>query len=206
MSLEDDLSRIHKAEVVLGNIYIGKDGRKRISVKIDGVWTTRQYAKLLMEQKADRPLSRSETVDHEDNDKSNDDPNNLQILSRAKNAAKAHIGVSDYTRLRRSTDDLRASVIGEKNPAAHFSDSEVVHFRELVKSGNITRDELVKQLGSSDRTVRNMLNGSSYSHLPGYISAGPPGRGSIVIDEVIISKIKELKLSGLSNRAIGREI
>src|SRR5687767_8198058 len=66
-----------------------KDGRKRITIyEDDGTTHSMQYCKYLMECKLGRKLTKDETVDHIDDDKTNDDINNLQILSRADNTAK----------------------------------------------------------------------------------------------------------------------
>jgi hypothetical protein len=46
------------------------------------------YSKYLMNLKENRILSSSEEVDHIDNDKTNDDINNLQIITRKQNKQK----------------------------------------------------------------------------------------------------------------------
>lgn len=48
------------------------------------------YAKYLMCIKMGRILTRQEEVDHIDNDKTNDDINNLQIITQAENTYKHH--------------------------------------------------------------------------------------------------------------------
>lgn len=50
---------------------------------------TVSYPKILMEIKLDRILGKNETVDHIDEDFNNNDYSNLQILTRAENAAKS---------------------------------------------------------------------------------------------------------------------
>lgn len=52
---------------------------------------TVSYPKYLLEQKLGRELEHDETADHVDEDFTNDDLNNLQVLSRAKNAKKSMI-------------------------------------------------------------------------------------------------------------------
>lgn len=69
--------------------YKRKDGRRHLCiVKADGSKTTKSYAKHLLEQELGRELVGDETADHIDEDCSNDDPGNLQILSRGQNASK----------------------------------------------------------------------------------------------------------------------
>ncbi len=70
--------------------YVGPDGRKRIQiVHDDGRHQIKSYPKYLLEQKIGRELEGDETCDHIDEDFTNDDPNNLQVLTRIQNATKA---------------------------------------------------------------------------------------------------------------------
>lgn len=69
--------------------YLRKDNRKHIViVHDDGRKQTKSYPKYLLEQKLGRELLPHETCDHEDNDFTNDDINNLQLLTRQENASK----------------------------------------------------------------------------------------------------------------------
>ena len=75
--------------------YVRKqDGRKFIVEYEEGSRKNKKSAKLysryLMEQKLGRKLTQEETVDHKDNDKTNDSIDNLQILTRVENAKKDH--------------------------------------------------------------------------------------------------------------------
>ena len=73
--------------------YTRKDGRK-IIVLYDGTRrTTKQYARVIKEMDLGRVLSESETVDHIDNDISNDSISNLQVLSRSDNAKKQALDI-----------------------------------------------------------------------------------------------------------------
>ena len=69
---------------------IDKNNKKRKTIS---------YARYLMSVKEGRILSKDEQVDHIDNDKSNDDINNLQILSYRENNIKEveHKGIKIYT-------------------------------------------------------------------------------------------------------------
>lgn len=69
--------------------YTRKDGRKHVViVHGDGRKQTKSYPRLLMEQYLGRELLPEETVDHINNDKTDDRIENLQILSLANNAKK----------------------------------------------------------------------------------------------------------------------
>jgi len=68
-------------------IYLGKDGRRRVwKTYPDGTKKITTYSRHLMEEKLGRPLTKDETVDHIDRNKSNDVIDNYKILSKSKHA------------------------------------------------------------------------------------------------------------------------
>ena len=70
--------------------YKRKDGRQHaVIVRDDGTKQTKSYPRHILETKLGRELLSEETVDHINNDFTDDNPDNLQILSRADNAKKA---------------------------------------------------------------------------------------------------------------------
>ncbi len=71
--------------------YKRKDGRKHVIIYNfeKGIRKTVSYPKYIMEKYLGRKLKKWETVDHIDGDFSNDDLENLQILSRAENIRKS---------------------------------------------------------------------------------------------------------------------
>lgn len=68
-------------------------GRAYVVLTDESKRTTMLYSRYLMQQKIGRKLDYDETVDHIDNDFTNDDISNLEIKTRAKNAAKWHVDV-----------------------------------------------------------------------------------------------------------------
>lgn len=69
--------------------YSRKDGRKHLVIVDEyGNKTTKSYPRHLMEEHLGRKLLPEETVDHINNDCSDDRLENLQILSLAENATK----------------------------------------------------------------------------------------------------------------------
>jgi len=70
--------------------YRGEDGRMGVALLIEGKSSKRQLAKVRLEVKLGRRLVLGETVDHMDEDFTNDSPSNLQVLSSGKNSAKSH--------------------------------------------------------------------------------------------------------------------
>lgn len=70
--------------------YLRPDGRKHIVIiHADKTRQTKSYPRYLLEQHIGRELTDDETCDHKDDDFTNDDIDNLQILSRADNINKA---------------------------------------------------------------------------------------------------------------------
>lgn len=73
--------------------YKRKDGRKHVIVydfKL-GIRQTISYPKYLMEQHLGRKLTEDETIDHINNDYTDDRLENLQILSRVDNISKSTV-------------------------------------------------------------------------------------------------------------------
>lgn len=72
--------------------YIGDDGRQRCVLYFeDGKTSSKSYSRLLMEEKLGRLLLDGEEVDHKDDNNTNDDINNLQILTKLDNIAKHYV-------------------------------------------------------------------------------------------------------------------
>ena len=68
--------------------YTRKDGRQVIIKSDAGVKTTQSYPRYLLELHLGRPLLSSEEVDHIDNDPTNNEISNLQLLSLKENRVK----------------------------------------------------------------------------------------------------------------------
>ncbi len=75
-----------------GYLRTGADLRKRVDLfNSNNDRTTISYARYLLSTKLGRFLTEDEHVDHKDNDKSNDDISNLQILTSEQNRLKEQI-------------------------------------------------------------------------------------------------------------------
>lgn len=73
-------------------------GRRYVNlIHDDGKRTTMLYSRYLMQEHLGRELGPDEHVDHRDEDKTNDDLGNLQLLTRSENAKKS-------ARLRKSVE------------------------------------------------------------------------------------------------------
>lgn len=81
----------------LYKVWHRKEGRYQANLILKSdikIRTTLSYARYLMSCSVGRILDKNEEVDHIDNDKSNDDITNLQILSKEENKKKQE----DYNR------------------------------------------------------------------------------------------------------------
>ena len=68
-----------------GYVTINRDNRRTLLLVGDTKRSSTQYARYLLSVKLGRFLTKDETVDHIDGDKTNDNLDNLQILSSSEN-------------------------------------------------------------------------------------------------------------------------
>lgn len=88
--LSKKLSKVYDEPVRILGIYIWKEnGRKIVDVWVGDTKKTCQLARVKLEIKLGRKLVKGEEVDHIDDDCTNDRYNNLQVLSKPKNASKS---------------------------------------------------------------------------------------------------------------------
>lgn len=78
-------------ENVYGPYISRRYNRKFVTIRqADGTWKTKHFSRYKMEKKLGRELLTEEEVDHKDDDITNDDIDNLQILTKAENMKKMH--------------------------------------------------------------------------------------------------------------------
>lgn len=151
--------------------YIRKDNRKVIILQhlILKTLKTVSYPKYLMECHLNRYLNKNETIDHINADFTDNRIENLQILSRAENAAKsfkdgtAHTGQLNLTpETRQKKSELFR---GDNNPLSKFSDETVLELRIAFKNKKISLKKIIEQYQVSEKTARSMLKGKTYSHV-----------------------------------------
>ena len=135
------------------------------------------YAKLLMEIKLGRILSKEETIDHIDGDPTNDSLENLQILSRHENCKKGPCSatrerIRELNRQRMNNPEVKEKMkkftLGENNGKSKISNEKVKYFREQFAEGNISQKEIISLTGLDRKTVQNFLVGRTY------LTAGGP--------------------------------
>lgn len=103
-------------------------------------------------------------INHIDGNKINNCINNLECVTNSENVKHAY-----RTGLNIITDNMRKErskrVRGYKNPLAKLNDDLVIYYRQKFKSGEMTKKDIINELGVSRRTVEHFLDGSSWSHL-----------------------------------------
>ena len=84
-----ELEEPYKALWDKGYLSVSEEGRKYLSLYKNGVRvSSTTYARYLMSVKLGHFVPDHLTVDHKDNDCTNDDPNNLQLLTQSENSLK----------------------------------------------------------------------------------------------------------------------
>lgn len=166
MNLNQKILELYPEYHTVHGPYVRKTDRRKIVILYAGTRrTTRLLAKVKLEIKIGRRLRGKETVDHKDEDPTNDCYSNLQVLSRAENASKSSIGNTYALGFKQSKEQKRN---GDKNGKAQLTNKQVRMYRKLFNASKIRRKEICVQSGLSDRSIRNMLRGVSY------VEAGGP--------------------------------
>lgn len=218
--LAKKLSKVYKANVrLLGPYITKKDGRRLVDVRIDEDPTsplvkTVQLARVRLEISLGRPLRHGETVDHIDNDCTNDDYSNVQLLSLAENSAKQ----TTETR-RKSAESCRRhevrqknsiSKLGDRNHQAKVTHPQVKEMRVQYSVRRINLEEIQRRCGFLTlKSVKDMLRGYTYPTAGGPLTeelfSGPVGRPS-VLSPKLGKKVKDLAASGLSLAEVARRL
>ncbi len=140
------------------------------------------------------------TVNHKDGNKFNNNYSNLELTTYAENNLHAcRTGLSPYTEYHRQVS--KDMLTGEKNINAIFKDEDVPTIRDSFSKAEMTIKEITIKYNVTQRAVKNMLYGITFSHLPNvienkkeYFKASPD----------LIDEWKELIKEGKSFRSIGK--
>lgn len=109
--------------------YTRTDGRQHVCIiGTDGYRKTQSYPRYLMEQALGRELLDNETVDHIDNDFTNNAIDNLQVISRQDNARKEMC----RTHRKRKYVSFECPICGT---IAEKPENYIKHNRNLGKAG-----------------------------------------------------------------------
>jgi hypothetical protein len=154
--------------------YKRKDGRLHVIIYNLNTKTrkTISYPKYLMENHLDITLNKNETVDHIDEDITNNDINNFQILTRTDNIKKAISNgkssiskLIEYSKSDNGRKKSRDRLIGNKNHNSHFPDDDIKSLRNLYNNGELTLKDISIKYNVGIRSVKSMIDKITYSHI-----------------------------------------
>lgn len=155
----------------ISNCFYATD-KKRILTKLifkDGSKKSVQFAKLILEAHLSRRLIGDETVDHIDNDSSNNSISNLQILTRSENAPKGSKVYTEYARangiVSKSLGKAIPKLAGCNNGKAVLNESQVLEIKQLLEKTKWYRGQdadIAKKFDVARRTISNIRRGTAY--------------------------------------------
>lgn len=144
------------------------DNRKIVALTGFKRTTTRLLAKVRLEVKLGRKLVPGETVDHKDDDGTNDHPDNLQPLSLSENARKSAkiANLENWIRPRVGSKELSDKNAGERSSVATFNNLEVRQLREgFIEFGELR--EVAAGAPCNRKSLRAILEGRTYQDAGG---------------------------------------
>lgn len=130
------------------------------AIKVNGI--KHDYHRWIMEQTIGRKLNSDEIVHHIDGDKTNNDINNLEIISRADHSRLHQTGkrLSDETRRK-----LSESLMGKPNLARRkLSNEQAEHIRNVYipYDKEFGARALAKQFNIAHSEISRIANGRGY--------------------------------------------
>lgn len=128
------------------------------SIKVNGKKIDEH--RYVMEQHLGRQLSRDEVVHHKDGDKSNNDIENLELMSLSEHSRQHQLGNMPSEETRRK---LSEALMGRKSTDRKLNDGQAEQIRELHKDGMSNR-KIAKMFGVSHQTINDLINGKHYKN------------------------------------------
>lgn len=161
-----EIKKLYNCDKVYGPYKPGKDGRRRVSIKVNGKLITKQYAKFKLEIILGRILDKDETVDHIDGNKLNDSSDNLRLLSRRDNVISyKNSNGYNHPKMSKNRKNLQSKKFsGEGNFNSKLTNSIVLKIRSKKNTAS-ERMAYAKQYGVSYRTIVNAEKGISFKNL-----------------------------------------
>lgn len=183
--LAKKLSAVYKFDVRLVGPYAArKSGRKLVDVKpltsnlcSHKLCKTVQLARAKLEVKLGRPLAKGETVDHKNEDCTDDRYCNLQLLTLIENSSKGSAGgrkqAAEACRTAESRKRRSDKSKGELNSQSKVTDDEARALRKAF-ARNRCLEDLLSKTSLSLKSLTNLLHGVSYQNAGGPIAARLP--------------------------------
>lgn len=137
--------------------YLRKNDNRKIIILYDGnKRSARLLAKVKLEVKLGRRLTKNETVDHKDEISTNDKFSNLQVLSRRKNIQKGY---------RKGSLLPPTPKIGVDNLNSILTEKEVLKIRLLYKMKKSSQRKLALTFKVSRSTIISILERRTWKHI-----------------------------------------
>ena len=114
----------------------------------------------VMEQYLGRPLCRDEVVHHKDGDKSNNDIENLELMSLSEHSRQHQLGSQRSEETKQKLSEILA---GHKAPNRKLNNDQVEEIRELHNNG-VSNRKIAKMFDVSRQTINDLINGQHYKN------------------------------------------
>ena len=114
----------------------------------------------IMEQHLGRQLARDEVVHHKDGDKSNNEIENLELMSLSEHARQHQTGNTPSEETRQK---LSESLTGRRSTNRKLNDDQVEQVRELHNNG-ISNRKIAKMFNVHPQTIADLINGKYYKN------------------------------------------
>lgn len=134
---------------------------KRIKLP-DG--TTRDRHRLIMERKLGRRLTFNEIVHHKNEDKSDDNPDNLELKPRSIHSAMHQRGKPKKPLTMEMKLARSKQTTGSKNPSAILNEECVRRIKGLIGDG-LNLHDIAKAFGVSKATIYSIKAGRYWKHV-----------------------------------------
>lgn len=140
------------------------DGYIRASYKSKGIQAHR-----LVYYKFKGIIPENIQVNHKDGNKQNNNILNLELVTNSQNVK--HSFDFGLTKITSKTKQIRKeNILGEKNSNSKFKDSDVVLLRKKYKENKVNIAEIEVEFNIAKITIRAMLLGHTYNHLPNILT------------------------------------
>lgn len=192
-----------------GSIWVLKNGRKNVSMtKLDGTQTNFLYSRYLMCVKLGYILPSDIHVDHIDDDKTNDDIDNLQLLTPVENILKYKKYYNENIKQTYKHTCVYCSVIFEVAENRHNNKNTKYCSKKCVSlSQQISKDVITEinnlAITNTNESIARLLNLDSTT-VAKYRTVPLSDGSGVKLSEDKINQINELAKTGISDLEISR--
>lgn len=144
-----------------------KNGRKICTLIFSDCKITTQVARIIIQCELGRLLTNLETVDHIDGDRTNNNIENLQILSLSDNICKGSlISKKDIALKGLVTKTVNNTILkGEKVAQSILTYLQVLDIRKMYLTGNYSYNDLAKKFNVNRSNICQIINRKTWKHI-----------------------------------------